>query len=62
MFGNSASTALFVSNIIESDGSNYDSNLCGTDKAGIYSVAYSGAMILQIVGKIYSECIYTLDL
>ena len=27
------------------------SNLCGTDKAGIYSVAYSGAMILQIVGK-----------
>ena len=27
------------------------SNICGTDKAGIYSVAYSAAMILQIVGK-----------
>lgn len=27
------------------------SDICGTDKAGIYSVAYSAAMILQIVGK-----------
>lgn len=27
------------------------SNMCGNDMAGIYSVAYSGAMILQIVGK-----------
>lgn len=27
------------------------SDICGTDKAGIYSVAYSGAMILQIIGK-----------
>lgn len=27
------------------------SNICGMDKAGIYSVAYSGAMILQIFGK-----------
>ena len=27
------------------------SNICGIDKAGIYSVAYSAAMILQIVGK-----------
>lgn len=27
------------------------SNICGEDKAGIYSVAYSGAMTIQIVGK-----------
>lgn len=27
------------------------SNICGIDKAGIYSVAYSAAMVLQIVGK-----------
>ena len=27
------------------------SNMCGEDKAGIYSVAYSGAMTIQIIGK-----------
>lgn len=27
------------------------SSICGDDKAGIYSVAYSGAMTMQIVGK-----------
>ncbi len=27
------------------------SNICGISQAGIYSVAYSGAMILQIIGK-----------